>query len=306
MSTAIDRYIYCTVKKHSTSFLENFRLNYSDTELVSDLDSIRNEIIRESLIRHQLESAKLSRLYIGTIGDTRSNSGLGSSSAFACALDLALLNLQAPSQVLAEDIANRACNLEVNILKKPIGIQDQWATAFGGFNSYNISPNGIVEVNQVLLSDEQMNVLRNCMILVDTGISRNSESITHSYSKPDGRQEENLKEMHSLAKEIALELPNKSAEELPSFLGNNLNKTWRLKRELHSTVATKQIDKIYDQLISFGCLGGKLLGAGGGGYILMITHPAELEKITTRISLEGMLFDTPRPTTSGTEVLVRC
>ena len=306
LSTAIDKYIYCTVKRHSTSFLENFRLNYSDTELVNEIGLIKNDIIRASLERYESENGAIGRLYIGTIGDVRSNSGLGSSSAFAAALDLALANLVSPQEKPPSLIAKRACELELNILNKPIGIQDQWATAVGGLNAYTIRADGEVEITNIKLKADKLETLNSCLVLIDTGISRNAESITRTYSSPTINQERNLVRMMEDAKSFTNELQNQNGPGLAKFLGEALHSVWQLKQELHESVTNRHIKNLYSQLISIGCIGGKLLGAGGGGYLLMVVEPSKREEVAAKVSNLGLLLDFPRISESQTEVLARC
>ena len=306
LSAAINKYIYCTVKRHSTSFLENFRLNYSDTEMVNEIGLIKNDIIRASLERYESENGAIGRLYIGTIGDVRSNSGLGSSSAFAAALDLALTNLVSHKDMSPALIAKRACELELNILNKPIGIQDQWATAVGGLNAYTIRADGEVDISNIALSPDKLEILNSCLVLIDTGISRNAESITKTYSSPTGNQEKNLIRMMEIAKSFTEELQSQNESGLAKFLGEALHSAWRLKQELHQSITNEQITDLYSKLISLGCIGGKLLGAGGGGYLLMVVEPSERKEVAEKILKLGLLLDFPKISKSQTGVLARC
>ncbi len=305
VSTTINRYIYCTVKKHSQSFKESIRLNYSKNEFVNDLDKIQNQIIRESLIRFSKDFFQPKNLYIGTIGDMRSNSGLGSSSAFSCALDLALLQFTRGNLIEPLELARRACSLELEILKKPIGIQDQFASAYGGLRKYEISRNGEVQASSIELTEPQAEALNKCLLLVDTGLVRNAEEMTKTYSNPNKNQEELMNKILTMAKEFSSKLPQTPPIDIPELLGSMLTNSWESKRKLDRSISSHKIDRLYEHLMNLGCLGGKVVGAGGGGYLLMVVPPNKIERILQSLKKSNILFDNPRISTSGSEVLVK-
>jgi len=306
ISSAINKFIYCTIKRHGTAFDEAYRLNYSDVEMVNRYSEIKNEIIRASLDRFSAEGYFLDRLYIGTIGDMPSNSGLGSSSAFSCALDLGLNQLSSNLPFSPNVLATRACALEIDILKKPIGIQDQWATANGGLRWYQILNDGEVVSGDLNLTNEQKVVLSNSLLLVDTGKFRNAESITKTYSHPDRNQEKLLLKLLHLAQRLGVDLSHVGVDEIPNFLGEQLRYSWDLKKNLSSQVSSSSIDDLYETLLSLGCLGGKISGAGGGGYLLMVAPPERMDFIKSHLTSLKILFETPSVHERGTEVLVNC
>jgi D-glycero-alpha-D-manno-heptose-7-phosphate kinase len=281
-------------------------LNYSEVEFAQTYSQIKNEIIRGSLLRFSKEFHHLDRLYIGTIGDMPSNSGLGSSSAFACALDLALSQLTRNEALTPEILAKRACELEIEILKKPIGIQDQWATAKGGLRWYDVSTSGKVTSGEIELSTEQKQSINSSLLLVDSGNYRNAEQITLSYSNPDKNQEKLLQNLLEKAKKFSKEIATISTEDIPSYLGEQLAFSWDLKKRLSNKITSNAIDDLYQELLSLGCLGGKISGAGGGGYLLMVV-PADLsEKIKSHLTSLKILFESPNIYEEGTEVLINC
>jgi D-glycero-alpha-D-manno-heptose-7-phosphate kinase len=196
--------------------------------------------------------------------------------------------------------------IEIEKLSKPIGIQDQWASAHGGCSDYRIAKNGEVTVNSLNVSDSQMNVLNHCLLLVDTGISRNAETITEKYSKPSGSQEKSLLQILQMANDLGEILERCNPISIPSLLAQYLNDSWELKRKLSTQVSSKQIENLYQYLIGIGCLGGKISGAGGGGYLLMVVEPAKMEQIQSHLRENNILFDCPMVSPSGAEVLISC
>ena len=306
VSTAINRYIYCTIKKHSTSFRENFRLNYSENELVEETSEIKNEIIRGSLKRFSRENFLLDRLYIGTVGDIRSNSGLGSSSAFSCSLDLALAQLTKKPNTNPIEIAQRACQLEIYELNKAIGIQDQWSSAHGGLRQFEILKNGSVKTETVKLTSAQATSINSCLLLVDTGQVRKAENISQNYNIPNSKQQKIIQTIHEKAIQFPAEITRTSPIEIPEMLADCLKSSWELKKSLSSKISNLDIDSLYNQMIRYGCLGGKILGAGGGGYLLMIVPVEKIESIESKLQKENILFDRPAISESGTEVLIKC
>jgi D-glycero-alpha-D-manno-heptose-7-phosphate kinase len=306
VSTTIDRYIYCTIKNHSTSFKENYRLNYSENELVDSTARIKNDIIRSSLSRFSRENYELERLYIGTIGDIRSNSGLGSSSAFACALDLGLAQLTKNPRLNPSTLAQRACQIEIEHLRKKIGIQDQWASSHGGLRKYAISRDGTVSTKKLKITNAQTAAINECLLLVDTGQSRKAEKISEEYSRPNIRQKRLIYKLHEKALEFPDQLVNTAPKEIPGLLANCLSESWNLKKELSSLISNNEIDLLYEKMIRIGCLGGKILGAGGGGYLLMIAPLNKVEKIESILQKMSILYDKPSISNFGTEVLTKC
>jgi len=269
ISSAIDQYVYVTVKRHSALFQEEYRLSYSKTEHANRLDEIENGIARECLRLVKVESP----LYIATAADLPASSGLGSSSSFAVGL-LHALHLLRGERVSSGQLAEEACEVEINRLGSPIGKQDQYAAAFGGLNHIVFKGNDRVEIDHLVLQDNLIDRIFENSLLVWSGIQRSASTVL---SKQNSNVENQLDRYKSLivdiqdCKELFLEPPK---DFLPRF-GELLDKTWLTKKKLEESISSNEIDDIHTQVKNLGGLGGKLSGAGGGGFFYEIV-PQEL------------------------------
>jgi D-glycero-alpha-D-manno-heptose-7-phosphate kinase len=266
LSTSIDKFVYVTVKRHSDTFGQRYRLNYSETELVDTVDAIENDIIREALRMVPVDSG----LYISTVADLPASSGLGSSSAFAVGLLQALHQLRGERVTLAE-LAEEACRLEIEVLGHPIGKQDQYTTAFGGLNQFNFKTDGRVSIEPQALPAPRIRALFDSILLLWTGISRKSKDILEEQkrSTPD-----RMTELRAI-KNHCLELKEQLRTGFdPIAFGGVLDETWISKRKLASTITSGKIDEWYARAREAGAIGGKIAGAGGGGFLLLIVPPA--------------------------------
>ena len=261
ISSAIDQYVYVTVKRHSPLFQEEYRLSYSKTEHVNKLDDIENSIARECLHLVQVESP----LYIATAADLPASSGLGSSSSFAVGL-LHALHLLRGERVSPGQLAEEACEVEINILGNPIGKQDQYAAAFGGLNHMVFKKSGRVEIDHLVLQDNLIDEIFENSLLVWSGIQRDASNVL---AKQNKNLESKLDRYRSLiadnqdCKELFLH-PTKYF--LKQF-GELLEKTWLTKKSLETSISSTGIDELHAQIKALGGYGGKLSGAGGGGFL---------------------------------------
>lgn len=279
ISSAIDKYIYVTVKRHSPLFQEAYRLSYSKTEHVQSLEDIENGIARECLRLVPVEPP----LYVSTAADLPASSGLGSSSSFAVGLLLAL-HLLKGERVSPGQVAEEACEVEINVLGNPIGKQDQYAAAFGGLNHIIFKKNGRVEIDHLVLQDNLVDRIFENSLLIWTGIQRDASNVL-------SRQNKNLEK--KLTQYKSLSQDNRDCKELllhppKDFLirfGELLDKTWQTKKSLEQSISSTAIDEIHSQVKSLGGYGGKLSGAGGGGFFYEIVpkeiYPAVLNLIGT-------------------------
>lgn len=275
ISSAIDKYIYVTVKRHSPLFQEAYRLSYSKTEHVQSLEDIENGIARECLRLVPVEPP----LYVSTAADLPASSGLGSSSSFAVGLLLAL-HLLKGERVSPGQLAEEACEVEINVLGNPIGKQDQYAAAFGGLNHLTFKKNGRVEIDHLVLQDNLVDRIFENSLLIWTGIQRDA---SHVLSRQNKNLENKLTQYKSLSQD------NRDCKELllhppKDFLirfGKLLDKTWQTKKSLEQSISSTAIDEIHSRVRSLGGYGGKLSGAGGGGFFYEIVpkeaHPAVLD-----------------------------
>ena len=267
ISATIDKYIYVTVKRHSPLFNEVYRLSYSQTEHVNTLDEIENDVARECLRLVHVEPP----LFIATASDLPASSGLGSSSSFAVGL-LYALHMMRGENVSAGQLAEEACHVEIGMLKRPIGKQDQYAAAFGGLNFITFQPDGRVHLDHIWLPDDgAVSLFRNCMLFW-TGMQREAGAILEEQRVNITKTSDTLiqiREMASVCRDTLLQYPND-----PGRLGAILDAGWRAKRSLASKINSSEIDLYYDRARSAGAVGGKIAGAGGGGFLYLVV-PAE-------------------------------
>jgi D-glycero-alpha-D-manno-heptose-7-phosphate kinase len=263
LSTAIDHYIYVHVHKR---FEPNIRVAYSQTEIAGSVDKIQHELVREAMklvgIAEPLE--------ITTIGDVPAGTGMGSSSTLTVGLLHAMYAYRG-RMVSQERLAKEACRIEIDILGKPIGRQDQYATAFGGVNFIRFNPDDTVDVEPVPCSAETLNELERHMLLIYTDTTRSADEILRHQSRSTAEKMAVLRRMRELAEVMRTTFTGLG--NLQEF-ARILNEGWELKRSLGSGVTTGQIDDLYDQARRAGAEGGKLLGAGGGGFLLLIAPPS--------------------------------
>lgn len=279
ISTCIDSFLYVSVKKHSPLFNERIRLNYSDTELVNDIDEIENSIIRESLKFLNIDD----RIYISTVSDAPAKSGLGSSSTFCVGLLNALYKFKGVN-VSPGRLAEEAAHIEINILGRPIGKQDQYAAAFGGLNYFEFYPDETVSVKPIHINNEIYSILSSSMISFWTKETRIAESVLEEQEKNSELNRETLLLMRQQPEDLRklLYSPNFSIDSFSKIIYDG----WELKRSLASNVSNMAINKAYAVALENGALGGKISGAGGGGFLNIFAHYKHQAKICD--ALEGM------------------
>ena len=302
-STSINNYVYVGVKKHTKFFNEKYRIVYSKTELQNKISKIENEIVRETLKFCNF----IDPIYINSISDLPSSSGLGSSSAFTVGLLKAiysLMNIKKKNVELAEE----ACEIEIKKIKKPIGKQDQYACAVGDVNLIEYYPTGSVSIKKRENVKKFIDKIMSNTLLIWTGISRKSEIILKDQNLQIKKNtiQDNMLKIKYICREVYEELSNydgKNFNYLRNFFIKSLNDTWNVKKSLHKDMTNSQIDKII-KIANKNCknkLGIKLLGAGAGGFIMVtgIKDPNLLQKkllkkkilsFNTSIDMRGSIF----------------
>jgi D-glycero-alpha-D-manno-heptose-7-phosphate kinase len=280
LGTAIDKYCYLTVRRLPPFFAHRSRIVYSKVELVRDVSEIQHPAVRAVLSELNLHDG----LEIHHDADLPARAGLGSSSAFTVGLLNALYALN--NQMIAnEDLATKAIHIEQNVLAENVGCQDQVWAAYGGFNRIDFLPNGAFTVTPIIMTPERRHALRESMMLCFTGFSRYASEIA-------GEQIRNVrnrqKELHQLQAGVdaAFRLLT-GAHWNVRELGELLHETWRTKRDLSDRISTPQVDEIYEAGRAAGAIGGKLLGAGGGGFMLFVVDPKN--RAAVRKSLEKLV-----------------
>ena len=262
LSTTINKYLYVTVKRHGDLFGEPVRINYSETELVQSIDDIKNAIARECLRLLDVKPP----LYISTVADLPGSSGLGSSSSFAVGL-LNALHAWRGERVSAGQLAQEASHIEINILKEPIGKQDQYIAAFGGLNHICFRADGRVTIEPQAISNGEISTLFEHMLFFWTGYVRDAGGVLQEQKQNTQNKMAELRIMRDHAEKLRTLIHH--GIDLRAF-GEILDESWRLKRQLASKITNSQIDQWYQKAISAGAYGGKLCGAGGGGVLLFI------------------------------------
>lgn len=271
-STTIDKYVYVTVKRHGPVFDENIRLNYSVSEAVASVDAIRNDIARECLKLLEIDGS----IYISVVSDLPDSSGLGGSSSFAVGLLNALHTFRG-DRVTAAQLADEACHVEIDILGEPIGRQDQYAAAFGGLNLFTFRANGDVVVQPQRSFNGAADELFRRLVMLWTGHQRRASLVLREQRSRTAEHRDQLVQM----RQLAFELQTVMADEQPDFgrFGEILHENWKLKRGLASQMSSDQIDAWYGRAMEAGALGGKLCGAGAGGFLLFLAAPETIPQV---------------------------
>jgi len=295
VSMAIQQFIYVTVKRHSPPFGERYRISYSETEHVNSLSEIRNDIVRSCIELIGIGEP----LFVSTASDVPAMSGLGSSSSFAVGL-LNALHLMVGESVSAGQLAEEACEVEINMLQKPIGKQDQYAAAFGGLNAFRFQTDGRVSVDAITLDRQTLSLLDG-LVMLWTGMSRKAESILYEQNERTAHNQEGLNALVNLSADFKGELV--SGDMTLQRLADLLTQSWKIKRGLASTITSGPLDDAFDKCLRAGAFGGKLLGAGGGGFLLMCVPPEKQDEFLT--SVAPMVSVPSRLESQGSRVLSR-
>jgi D-glycero-alpha-D-manno-heptose-7-phosphate kinase len=270
LSTSINKYMY--ISSHKFFFKDQVRVKYSKTETVERIDDLKHPILREALKKAGLKGG----IEISSIADIPAGTGMGSSSSFTVGL---LHNLYAIKRqyVSSEELAEGACEIEIDILREPIGKQDQYAAAVGGLNIFYFNPDSSVRIEPLYIKNEVYEKLQENLVMFYTGSQRNASDIL-TEQKKNASQEDKfivLKSMVGLVRELRDSLYN---ERINDF-GKLLHENWILKQKLASNISNKDIEEIYNTGLKSGAEGGKLLGAGGGGFFLFYCEKHKQQKL---------------------------
>ena len=271
ISTSIDKYLYITTSK---KFDQSIRLSYSVTENVSETKHLQHDIVRNILEVFKVKTG----IEITSVSDLPSNgTGMGSSSAFAVGLINALFKYTDGAKPNPEALALMACAVEIDMCGKTIGKQDQFACAYGGFNEFIFKKNSVI-ANPIQISQDVKKELEENMLLLYTNTSRLANDILKEQSQNTESNlitMNNLKEMVKLAHIFKDNVINHKLENV----GEMLDYSWQLKKNLTSNISNSELDELYEYCKKLGAKGGKILGAGGGGFMLIYADPKSQEKI---------------------------
>jgi D-glycero-alpha-D-manno-heptose-7-phosphate kinase len=272
LSTTIDKYCYISVRELPPFFDHKFRVVYSIVENVQMTSEIRHPAVRGVLEWLNVEKG----LEIHHDGDLPARSGLGSSSAFTVGLISAVRALDG-RYVSKEALASEAIHVEQCVLHERVGLQDQIATAFGGFNQITVAQNGTYSVSPMVLPRERLTALQDHLLLVFTGISRTAAEVAETVV---GNLKRTAGSMHALRQMVdqAVGILASPSADLVEF-GSLLREAWTLKRSLSDRVSNETVDSLLETAMRAGAVGGKLLGAGGGGFMLLFVRPEHRARV---------------------------
>jgi len=276
LATAIDKYCYISCRHLPPFFEHKHRVVYSKVESVKEINEIQHPAVRAVLSTLGTNEG----LEIHHDGDLPARSGLGSSSSFTVGL-INALNALKGQQTSKEDLAKQAIYIEQEVLKENVGSQDQILAAFGGFNRIDFNSDDSFNITPVIINKDLTGQLQNHMLLFFTGLSRYASDIAKDKIANFKNHFRELTQMKEMVNE-GLSILQSNSDPIKD-LGKLLHESWELKRSLSTKVSTPQIDEIYKSGIESGAFGGKILGAGGGGFILFIAKPENHEKIRTRL-----------------------
>jgi len=287
IAAAIDKYTLVTAH---TRFDDDIKLNYSKAEQVKSIDEIKHNIFREGLRLLNIKKG----IELTSLSDMPSSSGLGTSGSFTVAV-LNALHTYKKEFVSQRQLAEEACKIEIEILNEPIGKQDQYIAAFGGITSLQFAKDGSVKVEPVKMSEEAQDELHNNIILFYTGISRSaSEILREQNEKSKVDESKTIETLHEI-KRIGLETKKAFEKGNVNKLGEFLDIHWNIKKGLSKEISNEYIDECYNLAKKNGALGGKIMGAGGGGFFMFYhdgnnTEKTEFIKTLAKKGLKRMRY----------------
>jgi len=278
LSTTIDKYCYISLRRLPPFFDHKHKIVFfSKQEAFNEIDEIKHPAVREVYRYMNVDFG----LVMQHDSDLPSNSGLGSSSAFTVGLLHALYSLK--GQIVSKKrLGLEAVHVEQDMIREAVGSQDQLAVAFGGLNKIEFSRQNNIEVTPLPVSGEKLRYLQSNLMLYFTGFARVAAEIEQDKLKNLELRRSELATMHTLVDQ-AFEILSGDVERYEDF-GRLLQEAWRIKRSLSSKVSTERIDEIYQRAMGAGALGGKLLGAGGGGFILFFVPPENQQSVRNGLS----------------------
>lgn len=274
LSTTIRKYMYLTI--HNYFEKDQIVLKYSAIEKVHDVSEISHQIFRQCLMDFDLKGVEIS-----SMADIPAGTGLGSSSTFTVAL-LHLLYTYNGQYVSKYKLAKEACTVEIEKLGEPIGKQDQFAAAFGGLKFYEFLPNGFVNVEPVIMAYDSYTELENNLMLFYLGGVHSASSILKEQSLKIETSDKAAvqQKMCQIARTLKKELQNNHVD----AMGELLHENWMLKKSLATGISTSFIDEVYETALQAGATGGKLLGAGGAGFMLLYVPENKQDKVKNSLA----------------------
>ena len=271
ISTAIDKYLYVMARRQIGIVEKRFRINWSEVELCDEIDEIKHPIVREILRYLEIDFP----LEISTFSDIPSNSGLGSSSAFSVGLLHALYGLKYQMQTKSV-LATEAAHIELDVLGRVMGRQDHFASSYGDLNVFRFRQDGSVAVEPVFYRSETGQKLTDNLMTFWIGQKRDSSEILKGQAAVTSAKLEILTQMCDLVPQMRYII--ESGKEIDE-IGSMLHESWMLKRSLTPEISSSQIDDYYERACKAGAIGGKLCGAGGGGFLMLYVKAENREAV---------------------------
>jgi D-glycero-alpha-D-manno-heptose-7-phosphate kinase len=280
VAAAVDKFVNVCVARR---FQDNIRLAYTESEIVDHVDQIRHRIFKAALKMTGIERG----LELHSLADVPANTGLGSSSSFTVAL-LNGLHAFKREFVPAEQLADEACRLEIDILQEPIGKQDQYIAAYGGVSALTFHTDGSVDVERLPLRDEVIDDLEANLIIYYSGVERAASSVLKEQAKTiTENKDAAVQRMHRI-KELGHETKRILLAGETDTYGEMLHEHWTNKRKLASNMSGGVIDEHYEAARNAGAIGGKLMGAGGGGFFMFYVRAAERRRVHDVLAARGL------------------
>jgi D-glycero-alpha-D-manno-heptose-7-phosphate kinase len=280
VAAAVDKFVFVCVARR---FQDTIRLAYSESELVDSVDQIKHRIFREALRMTGIDRG----VELHSLADVPANTGLGSSSSFTVAL-LNGLHAYKREFVPAEQLAREACELEIDLLKEPIGKQDQTIAAYGGVSAMTFHPDGSVDVERLPLRDEVLDDLESNLVIYYSGVERAASTVLREQATTIAENRDDaVRRMHRI-KELGYETKRILLSGQIDTYGEMLHEHWTNKRKLASNMAGGVIDEHYDAARRAGAIGGKLMGAGGGGFFMFYARAADRRRVHDALAARGL------------------
>lgn len=284
IAAAIDKYVYITL--HQT-FVPELILKYSKLERVKELSQVQHPIIREAMSMVGLDGYYLE---IASMADIPAGTGLGSSGSFTTAL-LKALHTYKKNLIHPQELAEQACHVEIERLGEPVGKQDQYIAAYGGITCFHFQPDGQVEARPLMISDETLHNLEDNLLLFFTGYSRNASSILKEQDDRSKQSDRGMLENLHFVKEMGYR--SQSALESGNLreFAKLMNVHWEYKKQRSGSMSNPEINRWYELAQDNGALGGKLIGAGGGGFLMFYAEEkVRLRKAMVKAGLQEVRF----------------
>lgn len=281
VSAAIDKYVYVTVNRPASDDL--IRLKYSRSEEVNHVHELEHDLVRASL----KELGLTSNLEIASMADVPAGTGMGSSGSYLVALLIALHTLKRDHQPKWE-LAEQACHIEIDLAGHPVGKQDQYVAVWGGLNCYEVSCQGDVTVTALKIPSYALEDLERCLVLFNTGDTRASEVILAQQKEDTESGNATVIDSLHRTKELGMAIKQSLEDgDLVGF-GRLLHDHWANKKTRSPQISDRRIDRIYQLARENGALGGKLIGAGGGGFLMVLAENGSLRRVREAISAAGL------------------